>query len=181
MTDTPTAAAPAAATPVAAAVVAAAKPSPEEEIAALHARFDSLDALIREKLTTAAPAAPVVAEASGPCAAARAAYATWRATKTTGRAIACAYRVLDGLKTIIFFVVSGGLAVATELQAIDLTPYASMILPEGAHVSASQLITLLSLAGIGLRLVTKTPAFVRWTKAHTGGGSDSAVDEPAQG
>jgi hypothetical protein len=153
-------------------------PAPtHEDISAINARFDALQALIESKL----PAATVVeAQAKGHCLAARALLATWSGTKATGRAIACAYRVLNGLKTILFFVLSGGLALATELQAIDLTPYVEMLLPAGAHVSGAQVITLLSLAGIGLRLITTTPIFVRWSNSFrgVGGASDSKVDDP---
>lgn len=151
---------------------AAAPAGPVDELAAVNAKFDALQAQLAAVLAAQQKPNVVVA------AAAKTGRASLCALFTTGRAAKCAWRFLNGIKTLLFFGVSLALALAQELNGIDVTPFVQMILPEGSHVSMAQAITLMSVAGLGLRLVTNTPAFVRWTKNKFGGASDSAVDVP---
>jgi hypothetical protein len=145
---------PAPVAPVAPVVVA----PPAEDVEALKARLAALEA-----------------KANRPCATIRAFNASICAVLTTGRVAACGLRVLNGFKTVLFFGVSGALALASEFDAIDLTPFISYVLPEGTHVSVAQAVTIMSVAGIALRIVTKTPAFKRWARPSQSSGS---VDEP---
>lgn len=156
-----------------------------DELRDLHARFDALETLLKERLAppslaavTPAPGEDVIVQSKGPCAAWRAWFAAKEATFKAGRAAKCLYRMLDGIKALLVFGVTGGLALVQSLDMYDLTPYLEMILPEGSHVSASQAIVLMSVTGIGLRLITKTPVFTKWIGQKIGGGSDSTVDEP---
>lgn len=135
-------------------------PAPQDDVVALKARLAALEA-----------------KANRPCVAVRAFNASVCGLFTAGRATACAVRVINGFKTFLFFGVSGSLALASEFDAIDLTPFLSAILPDGVKVSTAQAVTLLSVAGIALRLVTKTPAFKRWAKPSQSAGS---VDEPKE-
>lgn len=170
--------------PAVAAVVEAGKDiaTKDQELADLHARFDRLEALMN-KSVAAAPSVTVqssgevLVQSKGPCGAIRAFNTSIRASKTFGRAVACAYKTLNGLKTLMVFVVTGGLALAQELDAIDLTPWFSALLPEGGKINASQAVVLMSVVGVLLRLVTKTAIFAK--KKVIGGASDSAVDVPA--
>ena len=83
----------------------------------------------------------------------------------------CTWRALEGLKTVLFFAVSGALAFADKLGAIDITPLLELVLPEGSKVSVSQVVILLSMAGIVLRFVTAGPMFKDWL------GKSTSVDD----
>ena len=132
----------------AAQVVAA--PAPEV-VSALQQRIDELEAQVNR-----------------PCAAVRAAISSWTFAK-------CMANAIRGVRTLLFFGVTGCLALASELNAIDISPLVQFFLPEGTTVTVGQAITLMSVAGICLRLITKTPAFWRWQ----GGASPSGqVDDP---
>jgi hypothetical protein len=151
MTDTTvTTAAPPAAAP--------APPDLAAQVAALQAQLDALNK-------------PGVVKTAGMFA--------WTKTKCGARLVADFYAFLNGVKTLLVFGVTGGLALLSEFDAIDLTPYVAKLIPEGSHIDTAGALALLSFTGIGLRLISKTPVFTKWASDKFGGGaSDSAVDEP---
>jgi hypothetical protein len=102
--------------------------------------------------------ADIQAKANAPGVVKTAGMFAWTKTKCGARLVADFYAFLKGARTILFFGLSCALALANELEAIDLTPYVAKLLPEGAHIDTAGAIVLFSLAGIGLRLISKTPA-----------------------
>ena len=170
-------AAPAPAAPVAPAPVApAAAPAPDlqAQIAALQAQLAAVQN----------PAATHGVVKLVGFAALRAWWTSVTAAVTMKNFIACAsrtaYRSVEGLKTLLVFALTGGLALVSEFNGIDLTPLVQMFLPAGAHLDVAQVITLMSVLGILLRLVTSTPVFRKAAKT-VGGAADSNVDTPVAG
>lgn len=100
----------------------------------------------------------------------------------SGNATACAYRtamdVVRGVRTFLFFGVTGVIALADATGAIDVTPLMERFLPESVTgLTTAQLTLLMSVAGLWLRMVTKTPTFGRWRSSARGG---SGVDSPEE-
>lgn len=93
----------------------------------------------------------------------------------TGRLMACFWRSLTGLRTVLAFGITGALALATEFGNLDLTPLVAAFLPAGSKLNGAALVVLMSALGILLRLITNTPVFSRWRPAATG----AKVDEPS--
>lgn len=165
MTDTTTAPAAAPAAPAASA----------DEVAALRAEIAALT-----KAITVQPAAPAAAPA-GPGVAkivwGAGVRAWWASFEATVRAGSFLSELLAGLKTLLVFSVTGALALLQEFNAIDLTPLVSAVLPANAKLDVAGVITLMSVLGILLRLVTKSAIF-RKAKDAAAGATDSKVDEP---
>lgn len=162
-TATPPAAAPAPAEPLVPAAVPA--PAPAAVPPEVAAQLAALQAQV------AALSKPGVVKSAG--------LWGWTKTKCGARLVADFYAFLAGVKTLLVFGVTGSLALLSEFDAIDLTPYVAKVLPAGSHISTAGAITMLSVAGIGLRLISKTPVFTKWAaNKFRGGASDSAVDEP---
>jgi hypothetical protein len=148
-------------------VVAPAAPVPASNTDALEARIAELTAKVQavlEAKATEAAAAPVVTEVAKPWAIVRAWTATWNFAKA-----------LKGIRTLLFFTVTGGLGLLDAFNGIDLTGLAQRYL--GANVKVGDIMTFLSIAGILLRFVSNTPIFARWRAAATGTGV-GPVDEP---
>lgn len=100
----------------------------------------------------------------------KAAAATWNGTKW-------AAGLVTSVRTLLFFGVTIAVGLLDSLQTIDITGLLSHF--TGAKITTGDIMALMGIAGVLLRLVTKGPAFARWSKAaHGGGGSDSLVDDP---
>lgn len=116
------------------------------ELEILKARLEALEA----SLVVAPP--PVPTEAP-----------TW--TKFAGKVLGDTWKVVSGMKTVLFFGLAAAAGLADTLGAVDLTPYVQMFLPAGAKLTSSQVVLLMSLAGLILRSMTKSPMFTKATKA----------------
>lgn len=139
---------------VEAAPVAPAPLSPQDQ------KIAELTALV-EKALASRTAAPVVESKPGVTVRA------WLKTKSFASA-------LKGMRTLLFFGVTAVIGVADALNAIDLTGLIQSF--TGTTIKAGDLVTLMSIGGILLRLITKTPAFARWQKAAESGGVDEPTD-----
>lgn len=185
MTDTNTATVAPATAPAAAAAPVAPAPAPAAPVAApapdLQAQIAALQAQLAAVQNPAATHGVVKLVGF---AALRAWWTSVTAAVTMKNFVACAsrtvYRSVEGLKTLLVFAVTGGLALVSEFNGIDLTPLVSAVLPAGAHLDVAQVITLMSVLGILLRLLTSTPVFRRAAKS-VGGAADSNVDTPVAG
>lgn len=135
--------------------------------------------------TVAVPVAPVPANPATPAPVTAPAAPGGAATpvppkKTWTQFLACVWTatsdLLQGLKTILFFGITASLGLAQELGNIDLTPLFSMVLPEGSKITVAQAVVLMSVAGVMLRLVTKTKVFNSMRKQF----GSAPVDDPTE-
>lgn len=171
MSDINTAAAPVAAP-------APAAPAPvADELAALKQQIAALTAKLDAPPPPPAPGVAHIVWGAG----VRAWWASVEAVAKTYSGMKLVYGLLDGLKTLLVFSVTGALALMQEFEAIDLTPLISKFIPDGAHLDVATVITLMSVLGILLRIITKSPLFRRASAAVDGGATDSKVDTPAGG
>lgn len=101
-----------------------------------------------------------------------AASSAWDLTK-------CAGRLLNGVRTLLFFAVTGALAFGAKLGDVDISGFISRL--TGANVDSSDIVVFMSLSGIVLRWLTTTEVFARWKTAAKGAiqsDSSSNVDDP---
>lgn len=108
------------------------------------------------------------------CAALTTFWSTWNAATWVGR-------ILKGVRTILFFTVTGGSALFASLQDIDLSGFLSKL--TGVEIQSADLVLFMSAAGLGLRFITNSSAFKRWRTAARGDGEapgigSGDVDEP---
>lgn len=167
--------------------IVAAAPSPEE--------IDAAKALLARAglapiVLVAAPE-PLTAEEQaqdkGPCLAFRAWEKAQCAAVTTfwstWNLAGCAARALKGLRTLLFFGVTGAGTLYSSIEGIDLSGVASKL--TGLHLEYTDLMLGMSIVGIGLRLLTDSSAFKRWRAAARGDGvspgvGSGDVDEPEE-
>lgn len=165
-------------------------PTPEEIAAAraLLARVPAEPLTLTTDSTGAlvpSPAPVVPDEPKNLCMAIRA----WNKAKCAGittfwstiGAAACVGRIIKGVRTLLFFTVTGASALFASVEGIDLSGVASKL--TGLNVQYSDLILGMSIAGFGLRLITDSSVFKKWSKAARGDGvspgvGSGDVDEP---
>lgn len=94
------------------------------------------------------------------------------AASTTWNWAKCAGRVLNGMRTLLFFGVTGGLALLAKVQDFDLSGIVSRV--SGKQIAAEDVMLFMSTAGVVLRFVTSTPVFERWRKSAQGAKQDDA-------
>lgn len=83
----------------------------------------------------------------------------------------CINNLVTGFRTIIVFGVLGGIGLSDSLGSLDLTGLIQEYIP---NVKAGDIITVMSLLGIALRAISKTPLFQQWRTGRKPG----SVDEP---
>lgn len=88
---------------------------------------------------------------------------------------------LKGLRTFLFFGVSGAGALYSSIEGIDVSGVASKL--TGLEINSGDLLLGMSIVGFGLRMLTDSSAFKRWSKAARGDGEapgvgSGDVDEP---
>jgi hypothetical protein len=133
------------------------------EVAPLSAqdqKIAELTALVEKALAVRA-VAPVVESKPG------LAIRAWLKTKSVASA-------LKGARTLLFFGVTALVGLADAFSAIDLSSLSEHYI--GTKIKFGDIITVMSVAGILLRFITKTPAFARWQKAAESGGVDEPTD-----
>ena len=101
------------------------------------------------------------------------------ASLVAARAVSVFWRVLNGFKTIFFFGLTGILTMLEAFAGVDVSGFVVRLLPAGWNLSMSDVVVLISIAGILLRLVSNGPAFSRWRNQE--GDVSGAVDVPAEG
>lgn len=118
---------------------------------------------------------------AGPGIVSRAATATVAVVKAPFHFTAWLNGAVTGIRALLFFGVTGGIGLLDSLNGIDLSSLLETYLG-GTKVKPGDIMVLMAVAGALLRLITRTPVFVRWrSAAHAGGASDSKVDEPLAG
>lgn len=118
---------------------------------------------------------------AGPGIVSRATNATVAVVKAPFRFTAWLNGAVTGIRALLFFGVTGGIGLLDSLNGIDLSSLLETYLG-GTKVKPGDIMVLMAVAGALLRLITRTPVFVRWrSAAHAGGASDSKVDEPLAG
>lgn len=168
-------------------------PTPEEIAAAraLLARLPAEPAPPMALATDAtgalvpAPAPVVPAQPQNLCLAIRA----WNKARCAGvttfwstlNAAAWFGRIIKGVRTLLFFTVTGASALFASIEGIDISGVASKL--TGLDIQPSDLIFGMSLAGFGLRLITDSSVFKKWSAAARGDGvaagtGSGDVDEP---
>lgn len=129
----------------------------------------------------------VVLAPAGPCAA----YRAWRAARCaavtsfveTWNLAKAAGEFVKGMRTLLVFGITAALGLADSLNSIDISGLLESYL--GTKVKVGDIMTLMSIGGIMLRLVTNTPVFQSWkASVFVGGGAaapnagSGSVDEP---
>lgn len=156
----------------------AAAPTPAPVIAtvdeAIEARMEAARLEPAPAPVAAAAPTPPVTDAATPAGTATDAVveACTAAASTTWNWTKCAGRVLNGLRTLLFFGVMGGTAILAKLEAFDLSGLVSRV--SGKQIAAEDIMLFMSAAGIVLRFVTNTPVFERWRKAAQGDKQEDA-------
>lgn len=121
----------------------------------------------------------------GRCAAFRAwEKAKWAALTTLWSTLGVASfaaKAIKGVRTLLFFTVTGAGALIASIEGIDLSGYMSRL--TGWELQSADVVLIMSAAGFGLRLITDSSAFQRWKKAARGDGvapgvGSGDVDEP---
>lgn len=128
---------------------------------------------------TPAPAPSPAVAVTNRCAAIHATVRAWEVARfsaalavvSTWSFAKCINNLLTGLRTIIVFGVIAFLGVADRLEGIDLTGLLTDYFP---NMKPTDVMTVMSLLGIGLRVISKTPLFEQWRTGKKPG----SVDEP---